>query len=757
MVPELFKKWLPWRFLIRRVTGFYGFLDPVTLMARLRQFGKPSEVQEPIELLRAGLIFHARGLVNTRAIQYNLDWVWPFWVVKQFTPQDASFIPRGFSFSHINVTHRNWTAVGHPDLAAYPIIDPRGLVTPLFDAWSIDVWLMTKDNNLLLPSRQPSVVQTLDLSGELAVTTATEENSLSLVCTARVKMDTPAGPVMQMTARGSMQTDTGWLVVSIRPYNPEGIYFIDHIRFKDSRFVINHTHEVHFGAAPEKVLFSTYDHGDVALELDRPQAENQAACPIGMATAAAFFPIGAKEATQIDIQVPLNQDTDVVSSNTGRPAAPASHMVSQTAALAIPDAKFQFLYDAAVRTLLLLSADEVVPGPYTYRRFWFRDACLMMNALLGLGLAQRCERLIQGFESRQKLSGYFQSQEGEWDSNGQVLWIAHRFAQCTGQGFSTSVFTSLMKGARWIVHKRRSKKDGKPHDGLLPAGFSAEHLGPNDYYYWDDFWGVAGLRAAAELAKNQGNAADQNLFAAQAMDFETCIFTSLAQSPGYQKHQAMPASPYRRMDAGAVGSLVADYPLQITSPNDAGIMNTLSYLMSHCSFGNAFFQDMIHSGINIYLTLAVAQTFLRSRNPRYKELIHAVADLATPTGQWPEAINPLTGGGCMGDGQHGWAAAEWVMMMRSLFIREEGRTLILGSGIFPEWLEQDTPLCFGPTLVPGGVVSVRFVRSRTGLELFLTASVKGRPLPCTAAVPGYRPKELDTSHGYCLLEPASFP
>jgi hypothetical protein len=505
------------------------------------------------------------------------------------------------------------------------------------------------------------------------------------------------------------------------------------------------------------VLFSTYDHGDVALELDRPQAENQAACPIGMATAAAFFPIGVKDATQIDIQVPLNQDTDVVSSNTGRPAAPASHMVSQTAALAIPDAKFQFLYDAAVRTLLLLSADEVVPGPYTYRRFWFRDACLMMNALLGLGLAQRCERLIQGFESRQKLSGYFRSQEGEWDSNGQVLWIAHRFAQCTGQGFSTSVFTSLMKGARWIVHKRRSKKDGKPHDGLLPAGFSAEHLGPNDYYYWDDFWGVAGLRAAAELAKNQGNAADQNLFAAQAMDFETCIFTSLAQSPGYQKHQAMPASPYRRMDAGAVGSLVADYPLQITSPNDAGIMNTLSYLMSHCSFGNAFFQDMIHSGINIYLTLAVAQTFLRSRNPRYKELIHAVADLATPTGQWPEAINPLTGGGCMGDGQHGWAAAEWVMMMRSLFIREEGRTLILGSGIFPEWLEQDTPLCFGPTLVPGGVVSVRFVRSRTGLELFLTASVKGRPLPCTAAVPGYRPKELDTSHGYCLLEPASFP
>ena len=54
MVLKLFKKWLPWRFLIRQITGFYGFLDPVTLMARLRQFSKPSEVQEPIELDRSG-------------------------------------------------------------------------------------------------------------------------------------------------------------------------------------------------------------------------------------------------------------------------------------------------------------------------------------------------------------------------------------------------------------------------------------------------------------------------------------------------------------------------------------------------------------------------------------------------------------------------------------------------------------------------------------------------------------------------------
>jgi len=32
-------------------------------------------VAEPIELLRAGVVFHARGLINARVIQHNLDWV----------------------------------------------------------------------------------------------------------------------------------------------------------------------------------------------------------------------------------------------------------------------------------------------------------------------------------------------------------------------------------------------------------------------------------------------------------------------------------------------------------------------------------------------------------------------------------------------------------------------------------------------------------------------------------------------------------
>ncbi len=114
MEGSLFLKWLPWRFIIRRAARSQGLLDPILLLTRLARFSKLGEIGTPGDLLRAGAMLHARGLINNQAIQHNLDWVWPHWVVRQFDPQDVSFIPRAFSLTHINLTHRNWTAVGLP-------------------------------------------------------------------------------------------------------------------------------------------------------------------------------------------------------------------------------------------------------------------------------------------------------------------------------------------------------------------------------------------------------------------------------------------------------------------------------------------------------------------------------------------------------------------------------------------------------------------------------------------------------------------
>ena len=169
---------------------------------------------------------------------------------------------------------------------------------------------------------------------------------------------------------------------------------------------------------------------------------------------------------------------------------------------------------------------------------------------------------------------------------------------------------------------------------------------------------------------------------------------------------AIPASPYRRMDTGAIGSLVASYPLRVFDPSDPRVLDTADFLMKNCLVHGGFFHDMTHSGINPYLTLHLAQVLLRAGDPRYFGLMTAVAKLASPTGQWPESIHPRTGGGCMGDGQHVWAAAEWVLMIRNCFVREEDDSLILCSGIPQIWLDKKQTMTFGPAPTSFGDIQI---------------------------------------------------
>lgn len=701
--------WFPWKFIVKKLARRHGFMDPLTILAQMQRFAQPSEVGEPVELLRAGMIFHARGLMNVRAIQHNLDWIWPYWVARQFDPGDESFIPRAFSFSHINLTHRNWTAVGLPECPVLPVIDPRGLVTAFYDGWSLDIWIATREGPVLVPSRQMEAEQELVFEPNLRVVTRSRQGEFHLEVTTDLIWQKDE-PVCRTSIRAHAP-EAAWIVAAIRPYNAEGVNFIHELEVSEDRerFRVNGEHVVRLGRAPERIALSHYQEGDISNHLFEFPESTGCKCDVGMATAAALFPVKAGAEEALEVFIPLGKDEEMKRGHAyPLPAPPPwSDALSRTCRIRIPDAKLQFLYDAAMRTMVLHSPKDVFPGPYTYKRFWFRDAAFMIHALLGCGLDRQAERALDQFAHRQMPTGYFLSQEGEWDSNGEAIWIYRRYCQVTGRRPKPEWLKAIRAGARWIARKRLAPDAGEKHGGLLPAGFSAEHLGPNDYYYWDDFWGVAGLRAAAELLEEEGDRDGAAKVRGEADDFMQAIEKSIASTRSFHRRGAIPAAPYRRMDAGAVGSIVVDYPLQLWPAGDSRVLATADFLHDHCCFKGAFFQDMIHSGINAYLTLHLAQVYLRAgKADRALELIHAVAAVASPTGQWPEAIHPRTEGGCMGDGQHAWAAAEWMLAIRHLFVREEGEELVLLSGIPEQWLSRDRSVSMGPALTRFGTVWV---------------------------------------------------
>ncbi len=716
-----------------------GFIDPIVLLARFRSFAQPSDVVAPTENLRAGAVLHARGLINSQAIQHNMDWIWPFWVHQQFDPGKESFIPRAFSLTHINLTHRDWVALGVPDFSEMPLVDPRGLVMPLFDSWSLDAWIIAHDGSELIPSKLTAVRQYLDMRESPTVITRGKHQNLHL--TAKVETVMESGPLCRISLSGDADK-SALLVIALRPYNPEGISFINEVSKAPNGqgWEVNGKHSVNF-PAPDLYQFSTYHEGDVYHKIKSGAQENkkQVKCDVGMATAAAVYELKPYTARELNIKIPLAGQSD--KKNNFVPATSGElwkKSLEGYCKLKLPDRDTRYLYDAAVRTLILHTPKEAYAGPYTYKRFWFRDAAFIVNALSCAGLPGRGKRVLDKSMSRQNRSGYFLSQDGEWDSNGLALWAMRRYCELTGEKPDSNWGRPIWRAGKWI-QKKLISQGPEPHAGLLPSGFSAEHLGPSDYYYWDNFWGAGGLRSGAYLLSLMGEEKRAKELRECSKKLLLAVERSLENASRGTGTQAMPASPYRRLDSGSVGSLAAGYPLKLWGPRDPRLLRTADYLLENFLIGGGFYHNIAHSGINPYLTLHLAQVLLRAGNLNFMRLMEGVKSLASPAGQWPEAIHPRLRSGCMGDGQHVWAAAEWLLMVRNCFVREEESDdlLILCSGVPGRWLVPDSPISFGPAPTSFGTVNISLSLEKEQIRIGWKAEWHSKEPSIQIRLPGY--------------------
>ena len=217
----------------------------------------------------------------------------------------------------------------------------------------------------------------------------------------------------------------------------------------------------------------------------------------------------------------------------------------------------------------------------------------------------------------------------------------------------------------------------------MPPGLSAEHFGLNDYYYWDDFWSLAGLQSAVQACAELGKKG--NSLTRGSQQLAAAIDTSLRYAEARLGLPIMPISPSRRMDSAAVGCLAAYYPCRVYSPDDPRVLNTVKYLHEKCFIHGGFFHDVNHSGYGTYLAMHIAQCYLGQRSAKALDILDWVLSVASPTYCWPEAIHPRTLGGTIGDGHHGCAAADICLLIRNLLYLEENQTLVITPVVPAKW------------------------------------------------------------------------
>ena len=92
----------------------------------------------------------------------------------------------------------------------------------------------------------------------------------------------------------------------------------------------------------------------------------------------------------------------------------------------------------------------------------------------------------------------------------------------------------------------------------------------------------------------------------------------------------------------------------------------------------------------------------------------------------------------MGDGQHVWAAAEWVLMIRNCFVREEGEGLILCSGIPQVWLDKKQVMSLGPAPTSFGDISISIKPQDDGVLIEWHGQWFEKEPPIDIQLPGFK-------------------
>jgi hypothetical protein len=388
------------------------------------------------------------------------------------------------------------------------------------------------------------------------------------------------------------------------------------------------------------------------------------------------------------------------------------------------DARLDNLYRTSLLNIFLLrtkypgAANDggdlyvVKPGASTYDAFWYRDAAYMIAALDVAGQSSEAEKSLRLFwqtglrgnfgSYEQQESGLWQSPLNQSDGQGQVLWALVLHAQCSGNlEWLRVVYPNIRKGADWIKNvteqmRYLTENGGRPiYYGLLPAA-EGEAIGQG-YIYYHDFWAVLGLRMAIEAAKAVNDETDvkwmTDAYNAFCSNLSASVKFAFERVGGNKYIPATPFHPVSQLDIW--GSIAALYPSRFLGANDPMISQTLDMMRQHCQEDEYTYFN--RKKLWTYITVDWAMCYLlRDDLEMFYRLFDGYVAHASPTNGWTEEIFLDTRQGT-GDMPHGWAAAQFVHLLRNALVYEDNDVLHLCWGAREDWLNNGMTVRRAPT------------------------------------------------------------
>ena len=672
------------------------------------KMGNPANTAWPKDTLPIISRILASGVWNFSFFQFHRSFYFPLWVKMQYDPQNRSFIPRSHNILSINQVCRNWVSISFPGKTNEVCIDPAISIMPYFDSYTVE-FAIFKNGELIRPHDEiKKVKMRIDKPGEL-----------KCIWRGRRINITALQNGVEVKCMGDKN-----IIFSIRPFNMEGPSFIDRLAMSKNLKYLGGDVKIHLRSNAYLFQLSDYLLGDSLKGLGKliktnlkkkhirlsekflRKVETQIRDRRGLANASFFYQKAGHCHFYLEDKenwLPPKELVEGIAPERNKKKEKNKKYESTliwdkwfpTLAEAKLPTKFSDLfYYAKNHILTLWDYNTITPGSFIYHHFWIRDTALIMHALMLIAGQTPTKPIMLNLKRLVRSNGLFISQKGEWDGNGQALWIISKYVKLfEDREYLRIMRPKIYKMLRWLDQKTKEYK------GVLPPGFSAEHLGISDWYLWDNFWSMGGVDSLLYFQDDLPKYDLKELY----LRIKKALNGYLANYKYY------PAALGRRKDAGMIGSICAVYPLGLRDFSNKKMLNTLKIIRENYFLKGGFFQENIHSGVNPYLTLQTAESFLHlGRISEAFKIFESIFNWASICYTFPEAAHPQTRFGCMGDGFHGWAFAEIIIFIKNLFFLELSQANILLAGIPEDWYEKELELNHFYT--PYGSLSIKVRR-----------------------------------------------
>ena len=392
--------------------------------------------------------------------------------------------------------------------------------------------------------------------------------------------------------------------------------------------------------------------------------------------------------------------------------------------LKLPDGRFTDAFFCQLVHLYMFTVhDDPRISPISYPLWWLRDGAYVVNALNKGGFHEFAEASCRGIAHKYAFGGF----GSEGDAPGEIIWILSEHYLLTRDAqYLEDIYPHIRDKAQLLLHMLETDKPVKVNtEFAIPQMMLEPNLdmmclpardgliqGRMDNHYpvlWVNSFAYLGLSRAALCAEALGAAQDAVKWEKAADDLKKAIRTKASEIFGQNDRDVNCAFWPSGWACSEDEEILGRFDIFWNTVRCPNGVHHPEALWTYFEAGQAHNQlllgrrDRAWVSVEMFLSQHTAQglyTYQEGENDENS------AQLWQRTRGWDD-INCVT--------PHGWTAAEVFLLLRDCLIREDGDTLVIGSGVLAEWLAEDFEVRNLPTYQ--GPVSFRYKAEQKVLEV----------------------------------------